>query len=362
MRRLTSYLRPNLASVLLAASGMLLASCSSTRPVAPGPVPPPQPYTRIARPDTNTIQLQIAVRKFAPAHHRGPVVWLAGTSHIGDPDYYRALQKHLDAQTLVLFEGVNAGNHKRHVRQSAEPPVTPPPAKLPSGPADPGGQPGIQSTMAKSLGLVFQLDAIDYDHTNFLNSDLSIQQIERLLAGHAGDSPAALAQPAGAGEPAAGDASFQNLMQAMDGSSFLGSIMRMGLQFIGSSAKLQAITKLAFIEVLGELKGDLTAIHGLPPDMQQLIKVLIEARNQTVIEDLKTESRLIPRSGSIAIFYGTGHMDDLEKRLTRDLNYHSVGEIWLTAFSVDLQRTGLSTGELTMVRNLIKWQMDQLQQ
>src|SRR3954471_11038729 len=90
-----------LASILVAAPALLLASCSSPRPAAGVPLAPPQPYTRILRPNTNTVQLQIAVRKFVPAGHRGPVVWLAGTSHIGDPAYYHALQKHLDAQTLV---------------------------------------------------------------------------------------------------------------------------------------------------------------------------------------------------------------------------------------------------------------------
>jgi hypothetical protein len=350
-----------LASILVAASAVWLTSCSTPRPSAGVPLAPPQPYTRILRPDTNTVQLQIALRKFLPAGRRGPVVWLAGTSHIGDPDYYHALQKHLDAQTLVLFEGVNAGSHKRHVRNSAEPPATQFPSKPSPDRSNPGEQPGIQLTMAESLGLVFQLDAIDYDRTNFLNSDLSIQEIQRLMGGDAEGPPVSSGKPVASAEPGAANPSFQNLMQAMDGSSFLGSIMRMGMHFIGSSAKLQSITKLAFIEVLGQLKGDLTAMHGLPPDVQQLIKVLIEARNQTVIEDLKTESKLIPRSGSIAIFYGTGHMDDMEKRLTRDLNYRSAGEIWLTAFSVDLHQTGLSASELEMVRNLIKWQMDQLQ-
>ena len=32
----------------------------------------------------------------------------------------------------------------------------------------------MQAELAHSLGLVFQLDAINYDRTNFLNSDLSI--------------------------------------------------------------------------------------------------------------------------------------------------------------------------------------------
>src|SRR5262249_37429824 len=151
------------------------------------------------------------VRKFLPAGRRGPVVWLAGTSHIGDPGYYRALQKHLDAQTLVLFEGVNAGNHKRHVRNSAQPPAAQFPSK-PSPDRDHSAeQPGIQATMAESLGLVFQLDAIDYDRTNFLNSDLSIQEIQRLMGGNAEASPVPSGKPVPAGEQGTGNASFQNL-------------------------------------------------------------------------------------------------------------------------------------------------------
>ena len=41
----------------------------------------------------------------------------------------------------------------------------------------------MQSTLAHSLGLVFQLDAIDYDRANFLNSDLSIEQIQGIMGG-----------------------------------------------------------------------------------------------------------------------------------------------------------------------------------
>src|ERR1039458_6037870 len=69
--------------------------------------PPPQSYTRIANPDTNTVQLQIALRKFVPAQNAGPAIWLAGVMHVGEPEYYRALQHFLDAQTVVLCEGIN---------------------------------------------------------------------------------------------------------------------------------------------------------------------------------------------------------------------------------------------------------------
>ncbi len=109
-----------------------VAGCSTPRaadaPSQPA-TPPPQPYMRVARPDTNTVQLQIAVRKFVPVDRRGPTIWLAGTSHIGEPEYYHALQKHLDAQTIVLYEGVNADAHPRHVRQSRPRPSAPVPPR-----------------------------------------------------------------------------------------------------------------------------------------------------------------------------------------------------------------------------------------
>lgn len=50
--------------------------------------------------------LDVAIRTFAPATGSGPVVHLVGVVHIGDQKYYDELQKFLDAQGVVLFEGV----------------------------------------------------------------------------------------------------------------------------------------------------------------------------------------------------------------------------------------------------------------
>src|SRR5208282_4918762 len=144
------------------------------------------------------------------------------------------------------------------------------------------------------------------------------------------------------------------LLQIMDGTSFLGSLVKVGLQFVAASPELQAVAKLTLIETVGRLKGDLSEVQGLPPDWKELIKVLIEARNKNLIDDLKTELQKTPGSGSIAVFYGLGHMDDLEKRVTGELHYRPADETWLTAFSVDLQKGGISVGEAQFIRNLVK--------
>ncbi len=343
-----------------------LAGCSTRAAKQPASMPSnagltatnasaPQPYMRIARPDTNTVQLQIAARRFVPVRHRGPALWLVGTSHVGELAYYHALQNLLDAQTVVLYEGVNADAHPRHVGKPGAPPRDPP-APAPPRPTGTNQNPGMQDVLASSLGLVFQLNAINYDRTNFLNSDLSILQLQRIMIG----DPNAV--PAGPGEKGRSNHSLDALLQIMDGSSFLGAIFKMGLQFIGSNPQLQAITKLTFIETLGRLKGDFSGMRGLPPDMKQLLIVLIQSRNQNVIEDIKTEMGVVPRNGSIAVFYGTGHMDDMERRVVHDLNYRPVGDTWFTAFSVDVRKTGLSPGELQSLQNMIQWQLDQMQQ
>jgi len=337
------------AFVVLCALSLALAGCS-TPPSASAP-PTPQPYTRIANPNTNTVQLEIVLRKFVPPRHRGPVIWLAGVMHVGEPDYYRALQHFLDTQTVVLYEGVNTESHQRHVHEDLAASTKAPTPAAPQTGAKAGYS--MQSTLARSLGLVFQLEAIDYDRTNFLNSDLSILQIQRIMEGH---------QPRAApGQKVGSNASFDTLLQIMDGSSFLGSLFKLGMQIMASSPKLQAMAKLTLIEAIGRLKGDLSDMQGLPPEWKQLVQVLIQARNQNLMADLKTELAKTPRSGSIAVFYGAGHMDDLEKRLTSELHYRPAGETWLPAFSVDMRKSGISPMEAQFMRGLIKAQVDQMQ-
>lgn len=334
------------------ASFILLAGGCAVTPRPSAPPPDPQPYTRVFRGETNVVSLQVAMRKFVPHSRKEPVIWLVGASHIGDRRYYDAVQRHLDSQTLVLFEGINSGFHPRRAGVAGSKEKAPSIA-APAAPAKgESAQSTLQSTLAESLGLVFQLDGIEYERTNFLNSDLSVRQIQDLMNANT--------SPAEAGQDESGDQTFQTLLRMMDGSSFTGGLIRFGLKLIGTNPKAQAMVKLAFVEILGRLEGDMGGMKGLPPDMQKLMSVLIASRNQHVLADLKTEAPGLPRSSSVAIFYGAGHMDDFERRLTRDLNYRADQLVWVTAFSVDTQATGLSAGDVKMVQSLVQWQMRQL--
>lgn len=66
----------------------------------------PAPYLRAVDVDESTVRLDMAVRFFAPMTGEGPTVALAGAVHIADAEFYAVLQRFLDSQDLVLFEGV----------------------------------------------------------------------------------------------------------------------------------------------------------------------------------------------------------------------------------------------------------------
>jgi hypothetical protein len=306
---------------------------------------PPQPYVRVGQLSSNQVQLEIAAREFLPARRGQPVIWLTGVSHIGDTNYYAALQKHLDKQTLVLFEGVGAAEANAAGPSKFEAKNSSPASPAVMESSDSRGS--LQSAMAASLGLVFQLQAIDYRRTNFLNSDLSVSQLRDLMN----------EQQSGSDQPA-GSASFDNLLQLMEGGSWFDTLLQAALRLLGSNPKFQALGRLALIDLLGQIQGDPSHLQGLPPEMKQLLEVLLQRRNEKVISDLKARLPQLKRHGSIAVFFGTGHMPDLETQLRKNLHYLPAREVWFTAFGVDLEASRITKSERDFIDNLVKWQLN----
>jgi hypothetical protein len=114
---------------------------------------------------------------------------------------------------------------------------------------------------------------------------------------------------------------------------------------INTMFKLTLVTQLSKPGAIGDQ---------LDPAMQE---VIIDLRNQVVIDDLKA---ILDADGAedapetIAVFYGAGHMEDLEERLFEQLGYRVAGTIWFNAIALDLTRQGLSETELDMVRQQVQ--------
>lgn len=306
-----------------------------------------EPFMRVTNGPTGAVELQVAVRKLVPTNGNGPVIWLAGASHIGETNYYQQLQQHLDAQKLVLFEGIHAGRKTKPATNAA-------PAQGKSLAAQPAEHTSLQADLAKSLGLVFQMQAVDYTRAHFRNSDLSVQQLRELMDKDEGPAPPESPQEKRKNE------ALEGLLKAMEGNSFLGTLLKAGFKLVGDNPKLQAMTKLALIEALGNIRGDLSRMRSLPEDMQRLLEVLIQSRNNEVLKDLRAELKCPEPAASISIFYGAGHMEDLERRIRREFGYRADHDLWLPAFTVDYAKAGLNLIEATLLRSMVQKQMQEL--
>jgi hypothetical protein len=284
------------------------------------------------RPD-GTSALEVALRALTPARGRGPTIWVVGVTHLGTADYYARLQQFLDAQTLVLFEGVGATNKSFALQRNADF--------------------NLQAALAKALGLEFQLRVIDYTRPHFQNSDLTLPELTRILAGDSSSKET----PTAAGEATELDL----LLDAMQGSGLLGALARITVALLEASPRLQAATQVVLVEVLSALPSDLPQMAGLPAGFQNLLRILIEERNRKVVEDVRRAVRMKPRPHSIAVFYGAGHMTDLEQRLRDALGYRPGEDRWLTAFAINPRRAGLSEWELNLMRSWIRSRLGELQ-
>lgn len=331
-----------------------LTACQSPR--VQTPVTSPQPYMRVTREANGAASLDIVIREMRAPSKKAPAIYLVGVSHIGEAAYYETVQERLETMGLVMFEGVRASEER--AKPKAHDPNAPPPRKMPKRA---GGEFSLQADLAKSLGLSFQLDAIDYERPHFLNSDMTIAQISEILNPPPPPGAKGKMVPANPDEDT-GAAQFNNLMSAMDGSGFLGGVIQMGVKFIGANTKLQTLVKLSFIEVLGSLEGDISRLELPSPGLQELLHVLIEKRNRVVMDDLQATLAEKTPPKSIAIFYGAAHMPDMETRLQTEFGYRPVKDEWLNAFGVDPVKAGVTPAEIQLIKGVVDWQLQQLKQ
>ena len=115
--------------------------------------------------------------------------------------------------------------------------------------------------------------------------------------------------------------------------------------------------------VLIEMLGDPAVLdQGLAQFGAGFSEVIVEDRNQVVIDDLKRVIEQEPQVRSIAILYGAAHMPDMARRLADQLDYQPGDESqdrWLTAIKVDLRNSKLSAADLNAVRATMKQAMRQ---
>jgi hypothetical protein len=316
----------------------------------------PAPYLRATDDKNGGRILQVASRTLVSPKEDGPRVTLLGVSHLGDATYYEKIQKKLDAADLVLFEGVGFGDEG--------------PPKKEEG--DSSAVSELQLSLARSMGLIFQMEAIRYDRPHFRNSDISPEALLIRLQGGPlkfpgkgkGDSggKGGLAEKDGTtGKVEKGNFQSRELMKALSGNSFVFNFLGKALSFFGKDPKIRALMKLAIVEMLGAIEGDVTRLaKASGAGMEKFMRVLLEDRNAIVFRDLRKVIKGKNPPDSIVVFYGAAHMPDLENRLVKKLGFQPDGDEWFAAFGVDPKKAGLSAFEVELVRKMIRMQIQKI--
>jgi len=303
-------------------------------------------YLRTLHQPDGTILLQTCARQLQSTNFHLPTLWLVSVVHIGTTNYYHQLQKFLDQQDLVLYEGVG---------------------DVPKNSSSPTGF-SLQRELAKALGLAFQLDAIQYDRTYFENCDLTLNQLLALFR-FSGKAPEKKAKVSSSPASSSGEAqtAFQQLLDILNGVGFWGNLAKTLLQWIHTHPSAQAVLKYALAELFGNLPDDLTAIRRFDPAWGAVMEVILEKRNEVVLRRVQQLARsnkdeTAGSSCAIAIFYGAGHMPLLEQALRQNLHYHVTQQKWFTVFTVNPKKAGISPAQLALFQKILQMQIRMLHQ
>ncbi|MBU6300224.1 MAG: hypothetical protein KGS60_01615 [Verrucomicrobia bacterium] len=301
-----------IASASLALTSVLPAQSGTSAPAA---TPLADSIRYVDRPDGRA-ELQTSV--ISLRNSGGSQVDLVSAVHIGDATYFEALNQVLGGYDVVLYELVGGPVEKR--------------AEQPSG-ADLSGTRLLQSVVKSMLGLRYQLDGIDYQRPNFVHADATWEDWERLNAEREQNLTTLFARAM----EMQNDPELQKEMEKMQGEEVFTQILSAVQEFNPDKFKR------SLAPMLSEAEGFVTKLEGKDGT------VVITERNKIVME--RVREQVAKGHRKIAVFYGAGHMPDLQKRLESD-GFSESGTTWMTAWNIG--NSASSVTGLDLLENVLK--------
>ncbi|MEM7697485.1 MAG: hypothetical protein AAF236_03670 [Verrucomicrobiota bacterium] len=278
--------------------------------------------------DGETDRLQTAVTRF---QKEDLIVDLVAVVHLAEQDYFEGINGLLSDYDVVLYEMVGGEFDPERAAQA-----------LQSDPSAGGLESlqGIQQVAKSLLGLSFQLEAIDYAPDNFVHADLTLEEFTSLSATR--------------------DESFANLMARASELSEQGGLAGIPTD---ETAMNELIAVIMNSLMTGDSNGLKRAIAPILSESESLIaefegedgSVIVSERNRVVMEKLAVV--LAEGHKKVAVFYGAGHMPDLETRLLA-LDYTKSSEAWLDAWTIAEGATTPAPGTAPDIGQLMQLIMD----
>lgn len=247
----------------------------------------------------NLAAMETAIVRYVPVDcgQTGPTVDLVAAVHIGERHYYRKLNEEFKKYDVVLYEL-----------------VAPEGTRVPAGGGHGSSHPisALQRGMTQLLELEFQLSEVDYTPKNFVHADMSPDDLSKAMEKRKESLWTMLIRSMGY--------ALAKQNQASGGTSDADLLMAL-------FDKNRALAlKRVMAEQFQDMEGMMKAMAG--PDGS----ALIADRNQAALKVLK--QKIAEGKGKVAIFYGAGHMSDMEKRLREDFSLVPVETRWLTAWNL----------------------------
>lgn len=280
----------------------LLCGCVGTLATAqekqPDKKAAPPDYVRFQESDKGA-RLQTAVARFQNA--KGVTVELIGAVHIADKAYYDALNARFKMFEVVLYELVGGEFRDREKLKS-------------SGDAERMKWVGwLQETMKKSLGLMGQLEGIDYNAKNFVHADMTTGQFF---------------------------GSQEKKQESFVGLLFKAWQTQIAVAAEGDMPDQPGLAKLLEILCSKDSPTELKRLVGREFDQVERIMagveagggtVLIGERNRVALEVLDRE--IVKGRKNLAVFYGAAHLPDMEQRLAAR-GFKKKAVEWMTAWDL----------------------------
>ena len=235
------------------------------------------------------------------------VVDLFGAVHIGEKSYYEQINHDFKEYEVVLYEL-----------------VAPPGTRIPRGGAQSAHPVAMmQGGMKSMLGLESQTELVDYQAENLVHADMSPEQLEKSMA-ERGDGFIALffrmmgQSIAQQSREQVLRASGVKLPKRASQTDMLAALLNPGRNSGG--------LKQMLAEQFENMEATMLALEG-PKGSS-----LISERNKVALAGLREQVKLGKRR--IAIFYGAGHLPDLERRLLTKFGLKRDSERWLLAWDL----------------------------
>ena len=221
---------------------------------------------------------------------------LIGVVHIGEKEYYEKLNKQFQQYDALLYEL-----------------VAPKGTRIVKGQKRGGFNPiaGLQKGMQSMLGLQFQLDHIEYSAKNFVHADMSPTEMSESMTKNDESVAKMIFKMMGS-------------TMAMQGSKTgMSDIKLMSALFSGDKKRVRRV----MAEQMSNLDSALVMFNGKEGS------TIINHRNGKCFEVLDEEMKKGKKK--IGIFYGAGHLPDMEKRLLSDKYKMKAGkQIWYDAWKL----------------------------